>query len=68
MCSAALVEESGDVLAFLPGIGEINRTLAALRGVAARDVDVYPLAGALDARRAGRRTRAVADPVAAGWC
>jgi ATP-dependent helicase HrpB len=43
----ALVEESGDVLAFLPGIGEINRTMSALRDVVDSSVDVYPLAGAL---------------------
>ncbi|HEX4984264.1 MAG TPA: ATP-dependent helicase HrpB, partial [Ilumatobacteraceae bacterium] len=43
----ALVEESGDVLAFLPGIGEINRTMSALRDVVDPSVDVYPLAGAL---------------------
>ena len=43
----ALVEESGDVLAFLPGVGEINRTLTSLRDVVGPDVDLYPLAGAL---------------------
>ena len=43
----ALVEESGDVLAFLPGVGEINRTLSSLRDVVGSDVDLYPLAGAL---------------------
>ena len=43
----ALHEESGDVLAFLPGVGEINRTLSALRDVVGPDVDLYPLAGAL---------------------
>ncbi|MGZ8765297.1 MAG: ATP-dependent helicase HrpB [Acidimicrobiia bacterium] len=43
----ALVEESGDVLAFLPGIGEINRTLTSLRDVVGSSIDVYPLAGAL---------------------
>ncbi len=43
----ALVEESGDVLAFLPGVGEINRTLSALRDVVGPGVDLYPLAGAL---------------------
>ena len=53
----ALVEESGDVLAFLPGVGEISRTLSALRDVVGSDVDLYPLAGALDARPAGRRAR-----------
>ena len=43
----ALREESGDVLAFLPGVGEINRTLSALRDVVGASVDLYPLAGAL---------------------
>jgi ATP-dependent helicase HrpB len=43
----ALAEESGDVLAFLPGIGEINRTMSSLRGVVGPDIDLYPLAGAL---------------------
>ena len=43
----ALRDETGDVLVFLPGIGEIMRTQTALRGVVADTVDVYPLAGAL---------------------
>jgi len=43
----ALREQTGDVLVFLPGIGEIRRTEAQLRQVVADDVDVYPLAGAL---------------------
>ena len=47
MVQRALVEESGDVLAFLPGVGEINRTLSALRDVVGSDVDLFPLAGAL---------------------
>ena len=41
---AALAEESGDVLAFLPGVGEIRRTAALLGGVAA---EVIPLHGTL---------------------
>jgi len=41
----ALVEQTGDVLVFLPGIGEIMRTQTALQGIV--DADVYPLAGAL---------------------
>ena len=41
----ALRECDGDILVFLPGIGEINRVQSAL--VVAGDVDVYPLAGAL---------------------
>ncbi len=43
----ALKEQAGDVLVFLPGIGEIRRTEAQLRQVVGDDVDVYPLAGAL---------------------
>ena len=43
----ALHEESGDILVFLPGIGEILRTKAALDRVVDPTVDVYPLAGAL---------------------
>ena len=43
----ALAEEPGDVLVFLPGIGEIRRTEAQLIDVVGPDVDVYPLAGAL---------------------
>jgi ATP-dependent helicase HrpB len=43
----ALHEESGDVLVFLPGIGEIHRTKAALDRSVGPGVDVYPLAGAL---------------------
>jgi ATP-dependent helicase HrpB len=43
----ALREEGGDVLVFLPGIGEIMRTKSALEGAVDQDVDVYALAGAL---------------------
>ncbi len=43
----ALREQTGDVLVFLPGIGEIRRTEAQLREVVGADVDVYALAGAL---------------------
>ncbi len=43
----ALAEEPGDVLVFLPGIGEIRRTEAQLVDVVGPDVDVFPLAGAL---------------------
>jgi ATP-dependent helicase HrpB len=41
----ALREESGDVLVFLPGMGEITRVQSMLADIAG--VDVYPLAGAL---------------------
>jgi ATP-dependent helicase HrpB len=43
----ALRDETGDVLVFLPGIGEINRTQQALTSAVPGDVDVFPLAGAL---------------------
>ena len=40
----ALAEEAGDILAFLPGVGEILRARSALAGV---DADVLPLYGEL---------------------
>ncbi len=43
----ALREQSGDVLVFLPGIGEIRRTESMLRDAVTSDVDVFALAGAL---------------------
>ncbi len=43
----ALHEQDGDVLVFLPGIGEINRTKERLDRAVGPNVDVYPLAGAL---------------------
>jgi len=43
----ALREQTGDVLVFLPGIGEIRRTESMLRDAIGSDVDVFPLAGAL---------------------
>ncbi len=43
----ALREEQGDILVFLPGIGEISRTQRALQDSVSGEVDVYPLAGAL---------------------
>ena len=41
----ALAEETGDVLAFLPGVGEIGRTAERLEGVSA---DIHHLHGSLD--------------------
>jgi ATP-dependent helicase HrpB len=58
----ALAEEEGDLLAFLPGVGEINRTAERLAGIAA---DVHFLHGTLDpaaqraALRKGPRRRVV---------
>ncbi len=43
----ALREQTGDILVFLPGIGEIRRTESMLRDTVSDDVDVFPLAGAL---------------------
>ncbi len=43
----ALREEPGDVLVFLPGIGEIRRVEALLAGRVDAEVDVLALAGAL---------------------
>jgi ATP-dependent helicase HrpB len=43
----ALKEQPGDVLVFLPGIGEIRRVQQALEEQAPPGVDVRPLAGAL---------------------
>ena len=43
----ALREQTGDLLVFLPGIGEIRRTESMLRDVVGSDVDVFALAGAL---------------------
>ena len=43
----ALREQIGDVLVFLPGIGEIRRTETLLNESVGPDVDVFPLAGAL---------------------
>ncbi len=43
----ALREETGDILVFLPGIGEIRRTQAQLVDALGPGVDVFPLAGAL---------------------
>lgn len=43
----ALADEPGDVLVFLPGIGEISRVQSALADLAGAGMDVLPLAGAL---------------------
>ncbi len=45
----AVREQEGDVLAFLPGIGEIRRVQALLAGSLPDTVDVHALAGALSA-------------------
>jgi ATP-dependent helicase HrpB len=58
----ALSEESGGILVFLPGQGEIRRTEALLAGRLAPNVDIAPLYGALTP---AEQDRAVA-PAAAG--
>lgn len=59
----ALRQGSGSILAFLPGEGEIRRTLAALEGSALpADVDLAPLYGALSPQEQDRAVR----PAAAG--
>jgi ATP-dependent helicase HrpB len=44
---AALLDESGDILAFLPGTREINRVTSLLEGRVADNVLIAPLYGAL---------------------
>ena len=70
---AALAEEEGSVLAFLPGQREIERTAARLEGRLADTVDVVQLFGQLDARTqdaairpapAGRRKVVLATSIA----
>ncbi len=43
----AIREQPGDILVFLPGIGEIRRAESLLREAVGDGVDVFPLAGAL---------------------
>lgn len=43
----ALRETEGDILVFLPGIGEIRRAIEASSRVVDANVDLFPLAGAL---------------------
>jgi ATP-dependent helicase HrpB len=47
---AALADEQGSVLAFLPGQREIERTAERLRGRLGEAVDIAPLYGQLDAK------------------
>lgn len=60
--SAALAEEDGSVLAFLPGQREIERAGERLAGRLAPDVDVVPLYGALE----GKSQDAAIRPAPAG--
>ena len=51
MALEALIEETGSILAFLPGMGEIRRAAEHLAARLKRDdVDIAPLYGALDRR------------------
>ncbi|MEX4006598.1 ATP-dependent helicase HrpB [Neoaquamicrobium sediminum] len=49
-CRDMLAEETGSVLAFLPGQAEIERTAERLAGRLPADVDIAPLYGGLDGR------------------
>ncbi|MEM8618890.1 MAG: ATP-dependent helicase HrpB [Actinomycetota bacterium] len=69
----ALADDDGDVLIFLPGIGEIRRVESALEAAVGPNVDVFALAGALDRRlqdqalapsAAGRRRVVLATDIA----
>ena len=53
----ALGEHDGDVLVFLPGIGEIRRTEQQLHAVLGDGIDVWPLAGALSQDEQDRALR-----------
>jgi len=50
LVARAAAETAGGLLAFLPGAGEIRRTMAALQGRLPDDCRVMPLYGALPAR------------------
>jgi ATP-dependent helicase HrpB len=58
----ALVDESGSVLAFLPGQREIERTRERLEGRIGADTDIVPLYGMLD----GKAQDAAIKPAPAG--
>ncbi|WP_137929224.1 ATP-dependent helicase HrpB [Mesorhizobium comanense] len=70
---SALVDESGSVLAFLPGQREIERTAERLQGRFGPDTDIVPLYGQLDGKAqdaairpspAGRRKVVLATSIA----
>ncbi|HEV8218460.1 MAG TPA: ATP-dependent helicase HrpB [Gemmatimonadaceae bacterium] len=54
---SALSRDSGDLLVFLPGAGEIARAAASLSGELSSDVVVTPLHGSLDATSQDRAIR-----------
>jgi ATP-dependent helicase HrpB len=59
---SALAEEAGSILAFLPGVAEIERTAERLEGRLPADVDLFRLHGARD----GPDQRAAIAPAPAG--
>ncbi len=59
---AALADESGSVLAFLPGQREIERTAERLAGKVGTDTDIVPLYGMLD----GKAQDAAIKPATSG--
>ena len=70
---AALADEDGSVLAFLPGQREIERTAERLQGRVGADTDIVPLYGMLDSKAqdaaikpapAGRRKVVLATSIA----
>ncbi|MEO3997692.1 ATP-dependent helicase HrpB [Mesorhizobium sp. CAU 1732] len=72
-CRQIIADETGSVLAFLPGQREIERTAEQLTGRLPADVDVTPLYGGLDGRAqdaaikpppAGRRKIVLATAIA----
>ena len=64
----ALREQTGDVLVFLPGIGEIRRVQRLLEASLPDRRRRVPAGRRAIAGRAGPRARAVAAPVGGGWC
>lgn len=73
LVARAVREQTGDVLAFLPGIAEIRRVQSLLQASLPETVDVLPLAGALSAAEqdlalapsaAGRRRVVLATDIA----
>lgn len=58
---AALADEPGSVLAFLPGQREIERTAAQLEGRVGADTDVVPLYGQLDGKAQDAAIRPAAE-------
>jgi ATP-dependent helicase HrpB len=53
----ALVQETGDILAFLPGAPEIERAREALAAVAGSNLEILPLHGALSSAEQDRALR-----------